>query len=429
MRHWGMSKLAAQGIGVIVLLVAGLGVWGTQASLAGAVIASGQVELEARRQVVEHPDGGVVQTILVHDGDQVAAGAVLIRLDNPAARSELAITRGQLGEFGARLARLRAERDGDDAVAFPDDLVMRSIDDAAASEVLMGELNLFEARRNTVAAATQSLREQQVQTRNEIDGLEAQVASLGAQADLVAGELATVKGLLDRGLVEVSRVLALQRETARLDGEAGSTRAAIARNRGRIAELDVQILSLATERREDAVTEMRDVQAKQAELLERAKALEGTVARLELVSPMAGVVHGLTVHAIGAVIRPAEPVVYIIPQTDDLIVSARVDLFHVDSVHPGQDAMLRFSSFDARDTPELVGTVSRLSADTTTDERTGSQYYTVELVAKPGQIARLNGQVLIPGMPVESYIATGARSPLSYLLKPFADYFHRAFRE
>lgn len=428
-RPWSHRGLALLGLATVGALIGGLGVWGAQARLAGAVIATGQVEVEARRQVVQHPDGGVVREILVREGDAVTAGQPLLRLDDSELRSQQRILTAQIDELSARIARLSAERDGAGEVVFPDDLTARAASDPALAEILAGQRNLFAARKATLDSAVRALQEQQVQIDNEISGQKAQSDADALQLDLVSQELADVETLLGKGLVEANRVNALKRENARLIGAQGEIEAAMARNRGRIAQFDTEIIKLEAAHREEAVGDLRDTRTRQAELVERRNAIEARLARLGLTAPMSGIVLGLTVHSLGSVIRPAEPVLYIVPQTQEMMVSARIDVYHIDSIRPGQPANLRFTAFDTRTTPEITAAVLRRSADTLTDERTGGQYYTVELVPTREQLDKLEGRVLVPGMPVEVFIQTGEHTPLQYLLKPFTDYFRHAFRE
>ncbi|NJM82905.1 MAG: HlyD family efflux transporter periplasmic adaptor subunit [Tabrizicola sp.] len=221
----------------------------------------------------------------------------------------------------------------------------------------------------------------------------------------------------------------LKREMASLTGQKGELEAAVARNLGRIAQIDVEIVGLSAKRREEAVTELRDVEPRIAELNEELKALETKLARLTLTAPTEGLVHDLRVYSLGAIIRPADPVLYIIPQEEELMITAKIDAYHIDQVFAGRLVILRFSAFNARTTPEINAEVARVSADVTIDERSGMQFYTTELRVSREEIARLGDQPLLPGMPVEVFIQTGERSPLSYIAKPFTDYFERAFRD
>ncbi|MEL6692697.1 MAG: HlyD family type I secretion periplasmic adaptor subunit [Pseudomonadota bacterium] len=427
--RWSWSTLAWVGMLVIVALVLGLGVWGSQTKIAGAVIAPGKVSVEAGAQVVQHLDGGIVAEVHVRDGDIVAAGTPLLRLDGSAMRSELAIITDQLDEITARTIRLRAERDGLSALDFGDTLQNRAGRDPALAELLAGQSNLFAARQRSQDKLKSSYREQQAQIEAEIIGQEAQILAADLQLDYISSEIDDLQSLLERGLTPAGRVLALRREHARLSGERGQTVAAIARNRGQISQIDTELERQEADRREQVVTELRELTASAAELQERRTALEERLSRLDLKAPMDEMVHNLQVRTLNAVIRPANPVLYIVPQMQELIVTVRVPALQVDAVHIWQAAQMRFSAFDARTTPELKGTVQRISPDVLIDQHTGQEYYTADLVPNKGELDILDGLPIVVGMPVETFVQTGERSPLNYLIKPLADYFRHAFRE
>lgn len=427
--NWSIRVQAITGLAAVVALIVGVGIWGSLATLAGAVIAAGQVAPQSRAQVIQHQDGGIVAHIGVGDGDTVRAGDVLLVLDGGDLRSSHAILTAQIAELGARAARLAAEQLGADSVSFPADLADLATRDAAVGAVLAGQQALFDARQQTYIQSVKALREQQRQKASEIEGLEAQVSALGEQLGLIEEELADVETLLDKKLVNASQVAALRRARADLVGEKAAAEASVAAGFGQIAELDTDVLRLTSTRAQEAVSELRDVENKLNELEEERKALEVRMARLDMRAPLDGIVHGLAVHTIGSVVRPAEPVMYVIPQDDQPTITARIDAQHVDSVHVGQPAVLRFTSFDARTTPELEATVTLLSADVVTDERSGLQFYTAEVTPTSGEFTKLGDKDLLPGMPVEIHIQTGGRSPLSYMFKPFTDYVERAFRE
>ncbi len=418
---WGLTTIA--------LLVLGIGVWGTLGSLAGAVIASGQIEPESRAQVIQHPDGGVVARIAVKDGQKVSAGDVLLTIDGTQLRADLAVIEGQLTELEARAARLRAEELGHGQVAYGDRLVGAARADAAVRAVLVAQSELFEARARTYQQTIKGTREQQAQKAAEARGLKAQEDALAEQLGLIEEELADLQGLRAKGLVGAPRVADMQRMRASLTGQRAATEASVAASLGQVAGLEVEVQRLTAVRQQEALTELNEVDTKLAQLSEERKALMARVARLDLRAPRDGIIHGQQIHALGAVIRPADPVMYVIPQDDLLTITARVDATHVDSVFAGQPAALRFPGFDARTTPELMGKVIRVSADVISDQRTGAQFYTAEVAPDPGQLDQLSGKALLPGMPVEVYIQTGSHSPLSYLLKPFLDYLARGFRE
>ena len=429
------GKYALRGpmiLGILALgvLLGGFGYWAATTNISGAVIASGQVQVERNRQVVQHPDGGVVGEILVEEGDRVAAGDVLVRLDPTQLLSELTITEGQYFELSARRSRLQAERDGLEEIAFGRDLLERAGNDPEVAELIAGQRNLFEARRNSVEREVEGLAKRAEQITDQVKGIDAQQAALTRQLELIEQELTNQQSLLDRGLAQASRVLSLQRERARLSGTVGELTAQKAQAKGRVTEIEIDILKLETRRREEAITTLRDIQFRERELAEQRKSIKEQLSRLDIATPVSGLIYGMSVFTPRSVIRPADPVVYIVPQDRPLVISAQVDPIHIDQLKIDQEVTLRFSALDQRKTPELLGRVTQISADAFEDENSKVRYYRTEIVLQPGEMERLPaGVTLIPGMPVEAFIRTDDRTPLNYLVKPFADYFAGAMRE
>ncbi|WP_171119308.1 HlyD family type I secretion periplasmic adaptor subunit [Ruegeria sp. HKCCA5463] len=426
---WGIKIPALVGFLALGILVGGLGLWAVKTRLAGAIVSSGVIEVQSNRQVVEHPDGGVVGEIFVRDGDTVASGDLLLRLDDTFLSSEQTIVESQLFDLLARRARLEAERDGLTSEELAARLAEVQKEYNIDPDLIEGQQNLFDARLETLSKQDEQLRKQLVQIESEIAGTQAQLVSLRRQTELIEAELKDQQSLLSRGLTQNSRVLALQREEASLSGEIGKLEASVARLKGQIASTEIKIVELTATRREEAITTLRDVQAQVAELWERRLSLAERLARLEIRAPVSGTVYGSQVFALQSVIQPGEPMMYVVPQDTPLLVAARVDAIHVDQLHVGQSVALRFPAFNQRETPELEGQVNNVSADTFTDEQSGFTFYRAEVVLNDGEVDRLNGQELLPGMPVETLIKTDERTPLSYLVKPMADYFNRAFRE
>ena len=427
---WPVRKPVIVGVLGLLLLVGGFGSWAVLTEISGAVIAGGQIEVDQNRQVVQHPDGGVVEAILIEEGDTVAAGEVLLRLDPTDLRSELSIVESQLFELIARRGRLEAERDGRDTISFDPLLSETARDQTDIKDLMAGQQRLFEARRASVDQAIGQLRKQQDQITDQITGITAQQRSMDEQLALIERELKDQQSLFDRGLAQVSRVLSLQREAARMSGTVGELAANEAQARGRITEIDIEILNLQSQRREEAITQLRDIQSRELELRERRRALLERMARLDIRAPVPGIVYDLRVFARRAVIRPADPVLYIIPQNRPLVINARVAPVDIDKIGIGQEVTLRFSALDRRRTPELTGQVRLISADAFQDEASRQSYYRAEIVLGEGEQARLpEGTTLLPGMPVEAFIRTEDRTPIAYLVKPLTDYFTRAFRE
>jgi HlyD family secretion protein len=426
--RWRVRRLVLTGWLALGLLVFGIGAWGAATRIAGAVVSAGAIEVEGNRQVVQHPTGGVIAAINARDGDAVAQGAVLVELEGDALRTELGIVEGQWFEILARKGRLSAERDGLAAIGFDPEIAGRAGRPEIAG-LIAAQRQQFEARRKIQGEEQAQLEEQQAQIGKQNDGLLALQASTGSQIELVVRELEGQQKLLAQGLTEITRVLTPQRELARLKGVEGQIDSNLAENRGRIAELEIEIVRLTSKLREEAIAELRDLEFREIELRERRTNLIDQIARLELRAPVAGVVYGSAADTLRAVVSPAQPIMYIVPKDATLIVRTQIDPIHIDQVHVGQEAVLRFSAFDARKTPELSGHVTAVSADAYEDREHGRRFYRADIRLDDGMREKLGPVTLLPGMPVESFIKTGDRSALSYFVKPMADYFTRAFRE
>ena len=425
---WPVRRYMMTGTLALAVLVGGFGTWSVIAQIDGALITSGQIEVERNRQIVQHPDGGVVAEIHVSEGDTVNEGDLLIRLDATDLRSDLAIVEGQLFEIMARRGRLQAERD--DAVGLHFDPLLMEMARSDSAELLEGQESLFAARMETSRQSTEQLTQQRAQIASQVTGIAAQQTALSVQRDLIARELADQQSLLDRGLAQTSRVLALQREDASMLGRLGELTALAAQAAERMTEIDIQILGIGSSRREDAITQLRDLQFDQLELTERRQMLLRQLDRLDIRAPVSGTVYGMRVFAPRSVVLPADPLLFLIPQDRPLVIATQVRSTDIGQIFVGQDVTLRFSAFDQRRTPELTGKVTLLSADSFQNESAGTSYYRAEIQLNEDQIQRLpTDMTLIPGMPVEAFVRTGERTPIEYLVKPLSDYFTKAFRE
>ncbi|WP_291729283.1 HlyD family type I secretion periplasmic adaptor subunit [Leisingera sp. F5] len=428
--NWPARRPLIIGLLALLVLVGGFGSWSVLSSISGAVVATGRIEVDRNRQIVQHLDGGIVAEILVDEGDTVAEGATLIRLDANELTSQLVITEGQLFELMARRGRLEAERDTAAAITFEPELLQAADVQPDVSDLVQGQRRLFQARKDTTAREIEQLEKRRSQIQEQIRGVEAQQTSMNVQLELIGEELESQQSLLDRGLAQAATVLNLRRTQADLQGRLGELVASEAQSEGRITEIDIEILKLATSQREEAISRLRDLRYQELELAENRRSLQGRLARLDITAPVSGIVYGLQVQTPRSVIRPADPVLYLVPQDRPLVIAAQVAPTDIDQLYTGQEVTLRFSALDQRSTPELFGHVTQVSADSFEDQGSGISYYRAEIELNPGERGRLPaGTVLIPGMPVESYIRTDARSPLAYLVKPLADYFNKAFRE
>lgn len=428
--QWSVRGPLIVGFICILVLFGGFGLWAVLARIDGAIVVSGQVQVEQNRQVVAHRDGGEVASVKVSEGDLVEAGQLLLQISGRELVSTLAITEGQLFEAMARAARLQAERDEADEIVFAPELLDRAQTDNDVARLIAGQLDLFTARRLTAQKEIEQLGKRRAQITAQIAGFMAQRSALEQQLALIDEDLVSQEALLKRGLTQQSSVNALRREQVGTAGQIGSLTAAMAQAESQGTETELQILKLSSDRRESAITALRDIQARSLELRQQRENLQERLKRLDVRAPLSGVVYDLSVFGAGAVVTSAQPLLFIVPQDRPLVVAARVSPIHVDKVYPGQPVRLRFSTFDSRTTPEINGSVTKISADAFIDDATRTSYYLVEIRINEDQRSLLPaGSVLIPGMPVETYMSTGERSPLAYLTKPLTDYFVRAFRE
>jgi HlyD family secretion protein len=425
---WGIRRHVIAGAALICLLFGVIGGWAVASDIAGAVVAAGQVVVESNTKKVQHREGGVVAALLVREGDRVAAGQVLLRMDDTLPRANLEVIRNQIVELTARRLRLEAMRDRMAEIVLPDGFSVPG-DPQKFDVALHAEQILLAAQRDLRAQKQKQLKEQVAQIRQEMKGLTAQSASRDAQLQLISQELVGVQQLATKKLVPLTRVMALERDAERLNGEGGELTASIAQSRNKIAEIEMQMTQIDADMLAETLSELRDVSAKLSELAERHVAAEDQLRHIDVLAPRAGFVQELAVHTIGGVVNPGETMMLIVPEEDRLIVEARIDPQHIDQVGLGRDAFVRFSSFSQKTTPELVGKIYSLSADATVDQKTGTSFYLARLQFDRDALPTNLRDRLVPGMPAEIYVQTGQRSVLSYFLKPLTDQLARTFRE
>lgn len=416
------------GLTTLVVLGGGMAGWAATTDLSGAVVAPGLVVVDSHVKKVQHPTGGVVGEIRVKDGDQVAAGDLVLRLDETITRANLAVVTKSLDELAARQARLEAERDGRPTITVRDELRERS-SDPEIEALVHGEQRLFELRQEARAGQKAQLKERTDQLKDQIAGLDLQADAKAEEITLIQDELKGVQELWRKNLIPISRVTALKREETRIKGERGQLIADVAQAKGKISETELQIIQVDQDLRSEVAKELREIQAKTAEYVERKVAAQDQLKRIDIRAPQAGTVHQLSVHTVGGVIAPGDALMLIVPRSDNLAIEVKVAPQDIDQLRLGQGAVLRLSAFSQRTTPEIKGTVSRVAADLTQDEKSGESFYTVRVATDESEIAHLEGLTLVPGMPVEAFIQTGERTALSYLTKPLTDQMTRAFRE
>ncbi|QND66579.1 HlyD family type I secretion periplasmic adaptor subunit [Mesorhizobium loti] len=416
------------GTTVVALLVGGMGVWAGTVDISGAVISHGAVVVETSEKKVQHPTGGVVGKIFVRDGDRVRAGDILVQLSDTIPRASLAYVTKNLDELYARKSRLEAERDGVERMTLAPMLVAR-MDDPEIAATVASEQRLFELRRTEVSGNKARLRERIEQLGKQIEGYAAQESAKTKEIELIQDELVDIRSLVKMKLTLKSKLTEYEREAARIEGERAQLASSMAQAKGAIAEVELQILQLDKEFSSETGSELREVEAKIAEFEERNVTAEDQLSRIDIRAPASGTVHQSSVHTVGGVISAGEPIMLIVPDTDTLTVEVKAAPQDIDQLLIGQRALLRFTAFNVRTTPETEGVVSMIAADVTRDQHTNEVYYVVRITPDPKDSKKLGPVSLLPGMPVEAFIRTGDRKVLSYLMKPLTDQMMRAFRD
>lgn len=423
-----LGRLTLAGFAAAFVFAGTVGVWAVATTLSGAVVASGQFVVDGNVKKVQHQSGGIVGELMVRDGDRVEQDQVLIRLDDTVTRANLQVVTNQLEEFAARRPRLQAERDRKDEITVAPALALR-LDEPAVAELVASEQALFLARRAARDGQKAQLAGRIGQLRDEIVGLKAQQAARNRQAVLIEEELLGVRELYARNLVALTRKSALEREAASLEGQKGQLIASVAQAQGKIAETELQIIQIDDALREEVMKELREIQGKAAELTERKVAAEDQLKRIEIRAPSAGFVHQLAVHTVGGVITPAEPAMLIVPVEEGLQVEAKVNPPDIDQIGLGRQVQIRVHSFNQRTTPELLGKVTRISADTSRDQQSGVVFYTIRVSVPAEELARLAPNRIAAGMQADVFVRTEDRTPLEFIIKPLQDQIAKAFRE
>jgi HlyD family secretion protein len=416
------------GLVIVAVLAGGVGGWAGTMKLSGALIAPGSVVVDSNVKKVQHPTGGIVGELRARDGDRVKAGDVVVRLDDTVTRANLAIVTKGLNELTARKARLESERDSAATITFPADLLARTNDPDAVSAI-ESERRLFELRRAARVGQKEQLRQRIEQLKEEVRGYRAQQEAKIKEIELIEREMVGVRDLWKQKLIPINRVTELERQAARLEGESAQLIAQSAQIGGKISETELQIIQIDRDLSSEVAKETREIDGKVGEFVERKITAEDQLKRVDIRAPQDGTVFQSNAHTVGGVITAGDPIMLIVPEADNLTVEAKVAPQDIDQVKIGQTALLRLSAFNQQATPEINGSVTRISADASSDQRTGMTYYTIRIGMPPEEVAKLGDVTVIPGMPVEAFVQTGERTMISYFLKPLSDQLMRAFRQ
>jgi HlyD family secretion protein len=425
-----IQRYLLAGIILAALLTFGIGGWAATTELSSAVIAQGSLVVDSSVKKVQHPSGGVVSELRVRNGDRVRAGDILLRLDETQTRAAASIITKNVDELLAREARLETERDNAREITFPPTLLDPARQtDADAARAIAAERSLFNLRRQAREGQKSQLKERSAQLQEEIKGYSGQLEAKKKEVEFIQKELEGVRTLWEKRLVPISRITALERDGARIEGERSQLTGLIAQSKGKIAEIELQVIQIDQDLRSEVGKDLVEVRSKLSELAERKTAAVDQLKRIDVRAPQSGVIHQLAVHTVGGVIAPGEQIMLVVPDADTLTVEVRIAPQEIDHIYPGQAAILKFSAFNQHTTPEITGEVNVVSADLSQDQRTGNNYYTARVGLKADELKRLGGVKLIPGMPVDAYIQMGGRTALSYLMKPLRDQASKAFKE
>ncbi len=416
------------GFASVIAMVGVFGGWTAFAELNGAVIAPATIVAESYSKKVQHREGGNILRILVKDGEVVQAGQDMVLLDPTETKAELSIINSQLSELLVKKARLDAQRDEKSDLVIPLALQGREAEPAIA-EILAGQRRLLTSVENTVLSKKSQLNEQIGQLTDQIKGYGSQIDAGLRQLELIKTETNSLRKLQLQGLLPTSRVMAMDRETARLDGEQGQLAANRSGSETKIGEIKLQIIQVEEEARNQALNDLRDTEIKISELEGRRVASDAKLAHLSIKAPITGTIYQLNIHTEGGVVAPGETLMMIVPQGDDLVLQAQIAPNDIAHVHVGQPAHIRFNSFSARVTPEISAEVTQVAADTTRVDAQTPPSYAIRLVISAKELEKLGDNKLRPGMSAEAFIQTETRSPFSYLVKPLVDQFSHAMRE
>lgn len=416
------------GVWTTILIFGVFGLWAAIAPLDSAAVAMGQVVLDSNKKTIQHLEGGIIEEILVKEGETVKKDQPLVRLNATSSKAQLDLYRANYLSAKAAETRLLAERNEKDKLEFPK-ILTDLAGDPKVAEYMDNETRYFKSRRETLEGQVGILKQKIAQSKQEMNGLNAQVTSATNQIALLNEQIAVVETLLAQGNAVKPRLLALKQQVEQLKGQRGSNQAMISRAEQTITESQLEISNQKTDFMNKVSAELKDTQSKISDLEERIRASADVVNRITITSPIAGRITGLNVHTVGGVIQPGEKLMDIVPLNDKLIVESQVSPQDIDVVRTGLPARVRLTAYKTRRVPLINGVVVNVSADKFVDNRTGASYYLARVEVNAEELARLKNVELTPGMPAQVLIVTGQRTLLQYLMGPISDAMMTAFRE
>lgn len=417
------------GCAVFALFIGGFFVWAITAPLSSGAIASGVVRVESNRKTIQHLEGGIVEEILVREGDNVQVGQLLMRLDRTQAQATWELYTGLQNTIVADEARLTAEQDERGQITFPEMLESRRSKDPRIKEILDGQEEIFRTRKTSINGQYSILNKRIGQLKVQIRGLREQTMATETQLSLIREEVTGVQFLLEKGLVQKTRLLALQRQTARLEGQLGEYAASIARTEEMIGETRLQIGNIKNSVNKEIAEQLRGARDRLAEVEKRLKAAEDVLVRRDVLATESGIVVALRIFTVGGVVAPGSAILDIVPQNETLVIETRIKPTDIDIVRVGMVVQVRLTVYKQRTTPTIQGYLRYVSPDVLTDAATGRSYFEGRVEVPAEELERLEDVALYPGMPVEVMIVSGERTFLDYLLAPLRESFARSFFE
>jgi HlyD family secretion protein/epimerase transport system membrane fusion protein len=424
------SKPVSLGMVIFIVLFGGIGYWVTTARIDKAALAFGQIVSDSNNKVVQHLEGGIIKEINVKEGDSVKEGEVLVKLSQTSASANREIVSGALNTAKAEYYRLISERDGREKIAFPQNWLNNQDE---YGKFMESQRQIFSERQKSYLGRVSILEERNKQLQSQINGVRSQIKSALSQLEYTEREIAVVERLLRSGNTTMARMLSLKSRKAEIEGRVGELRSNVAKTEQAISENKLNIINLKNERLNEVVQKIKEVQAQMNEYQERSFSAEDTLTRTEILAPISGVVKDLQFDTISGVIPPGAEIMTIVPQDDDLIAEVKIQPIDRDIVKPGLKSRVRLSAYSARHVPMLTGSLEYISPDSFQDQSTQETYYKgrvkIDISEMDKYLNEKKEQILYPGMPVEVYITTGARSPLEYMADPITNTFRRSFRE
>ncbi len=416
------------GFAAIFGFVAVFTLWSFAAPLSSAAIARGRIKVESNRKTIQHLEGGIISGLFVKEGDQVSQGQVLVTLDPTQSDAAAESARSQQDTLLARWSRLIALRKNSSAVVYPPELLARA-GEARVAEVMATENAMFAKQIAELKNRREIIEGQMTQINSEIGSYGAEIESKSRQSALIEQEIVSVRELVSKGLAPRPRLLALQRQAAELKGNKGNYAAQVAKGRQKIGELKLSLIQIQATADRENETALADAEAKLSLIGQQLRAAVDVLQRREIVAPTEGRVINLKFVTIGGVVRPGEPLMDLVPSFDKLTVEASVLPSDIDVVHPGLRAEVRLSAYKQRVVPVFYGDVISVSPDAIIAERDGSSYYKAIIEILPHELDKISGIKMVPGMPADVYIETGALTFVDMIIDPFIESFHRALRE